>query len=278
MPKSASGGNDPTDDDDVALVADFVRRLRRVAVHPLAQQGDFPGDMLQRLMNVEMTVNMNGEVPGTLSTPLPDEVQFESLATRLRPLTLASDRLYWRKGLDALDRLTAHLSERASVAMQTLSTALREEWQVATGRKNRMQAYFLEFDGRRYTDVDLAYAWLYQDLAHGDLTGTGQVGLLQRFQAAVEVFSHIAVVAIKSLNHVKKLNDLHVIELPAVAFTSRVSVAGAEPMRVEVVKAVVLDANLNEVQTGVADDRPQSEVVADLNQQRYSGDIRPASD
>jgi hypothetical protein len=47
-----------TGDADVQLVADFVRRLRRVALHPLAlddQVGEktpMPGDLLPKLMPV----------------------------------------------------------------------------------------------------------------------------------------------------------------------------------------------------------------------------------
>ena len=50
-----------TGDADVQLVADFVRRLRRVALHPLAlddQVGEktpMPGDLLPKLMPVDST-------------------------------------------------------------------------------------------------------------------------------------------------------------------------------------------------------------------------------
>ena len=48
----------------------------------------------------------------TIRSPLPDEVQFESLVTRVRTFTLKSDRLYWPKILDALDRLTGLEDQR----------------------------------------------------------------------------------------------------------------------------------------------------------------------
>jgi hypothetical protein len=109
------------------LVADIVRRLRRVALHPLAlddgvgEEMPMPGDRLRKLMKVEIKADVRSDGTATLRSLLPDEVQFESLATRVRAFTLPKDRLYWRKGLDAVDRLTwlgdmaIRLSSRDSV-------------------------------------------------------------------------------------------------------------------------------------------------------------------
>jgi hypothetical protein len=92
-------------------VADFVRRVRRVALHPLALDGqggdDFPclsGAYLRMLMTAGGTLLVRPEGSATMRSPLPDEVQFESLATRVRTFTIKSDRLYWPTALDALDR------------------------------------------------------------------------------------------------------------------------------------------------------------------------------
>jgi len=97
---------------DTASVADFVRRLRRVALHPLArddgvgEEMPMPGDRLRKLMKVEIKAEVRSDGTATLRSLLPDEVQFESLAPRVRAFTLPKDRLYSRKGLDAVDRLT----------------------------------------------------------------------------------------------------------------------------------------------------------------------------
>jgi len=45
---------------------------------------------------------------------------------------------------------------------------------------------------KKQTDVDLAYAWLYQDLAHGDAVTTGHLGIQQQYEAAVGVFPNTA--------------------------------------------------------------------------------------
>jgi hypothetical protein len=230
----------PGTDRDTALVADFVRRLRRVALHPLAIQEldhglpglpPMPGDLLRHLMTVptEQVRNEDGTV--TLRTPLPDEVQFESLATRLRPLTLARDRLHWTKALDALEKITGQVD-----ALLSRSTAqIRAEWTIATDRTSRARAFFTGYQAQDdaavamdLTDIDLAYAWLYQDVAHGDEVSTGLFGILERYQAAVSVFSHIAVVAIETLHYIDALAELGSIALPIGTFSDAVVVTATE--------------------------------------------------
>jgi hypothetical protein len=84
----------------------FTKPLRRVALHPLALAPDDedpwsePGGLLRRLMNVSMTVTVVDGQPQSMTTPLPDELQFESLAIRARAFTLERDLLFW-KDLDA---------------------------------------------------------------------------------------------------------------------------------------------------------------------------------
>jgi hypothetical protein len=138
-----------TGDADVQLVAEFVRRLRRVALHALAldDQGDeelaLPGGLLRKLMQVPTSAVLHSDGTTTVRSPLPDEVQFESLATRIRPFTLAGDRLYWQKDLDALDRLSG-LEDRAFCIS---SRDLREEWRRATDRTPRARAFFTSTAG-----------------------------------------------------------------------------------------------------------------------------------
>src|SRR5258705_5589664 len=166
------------------LVVDVVRRLRRVAVHPPALEPDDedrclePGGVLRKLMNVFMTVTVVNGQPQSMTTPVAEELQFESLDIRARAFTLESDRLYWKDALAALDRLTG----RGEMLLDTSSTLLWEQWHEATGRDDRVRAYFVvtedeQKNTKKQTDVDLAYAWLYQDLAHGDAVTTGHLGI-----------------------------------------------------------------------------------------------------
>ena len=101
----------PTRDDDVRLVADFVRRLRRVALHPLAR--DDQGELLRELMSIRASFTVRPEGLSSFKFKLVDEVMFESLALRLRPLTLNDDHVSFYSALKALDRLTDCRHDRA---------------------------------------------------------------------------------------------------------------------------------------------------------------------
>ena len=111
---------------------------------------------------------------------------------------LSKDRLYFVKALDALDRLTAH-DQRA----QKVNQQVRQGWIAATDRSTRTRVYRINVNAQRYTDVELAFAWLYQDVAHGDESTTGDLGIVERYRAAVGVFSHVAVMSLRTLDYLK---------------------------------------------------------------------------
>jgi hypothetical protein len=168
-----------------------------------------------------------------MRSPLPDEVQFESLATRVRTFTIKSDRLYWPTALDALDRLTGLEDER----VRLYSEKLRHHWAQATERNTpEARAYVAGYrigkEGEagqgHYTDLDLAYTWLYQDVAHGDPVSTGYFDVKERFRAAVGVFSHTAVAAIDTLHYVNQLVANGFLDLPVGTFSDPVVVTDRE--------------------------------------------------
>jgi hypothetical protein len=225
---------------DVQLVGDFVRRLRRVALHPLAtetvagEEPPMPGSGLRKLMRGEVHVEVRSDGTATFTSQLPDEVLFESLAVRVRPFTLSGDRLYWRRALNALDRLAG----RGDVELRLSAQWLRQEWDSATERSSRSRAYWSGYvmvgedgddeDARQFSDLELAYAWLYEDAAHCDEASTGYFDVRDRYRAAVGVFSHIAVVAIETLHYINALAEMGVIDLPPGTFTDRVVVTETE--------------------------------------------------
>lgn len=248
--------------EDVRLLADVVRRLRRVAEHPLAKQDG--GKFLKQLYTVETKAEVRSDGTATLRNPLPDEVQFESLATRVRVFMLSGDRLYFGKLFDALDRMTVG-DERA----QEVNQNVRDGWSTATDRTSRTRAYrIIQQDmasgsqAEQAHDVDLAFAWLYQDVAHGDEPSTGGIGIMHRYQAAVGVFSHVAVMALHTLVYIKQLIEAGVIQLPEAAFKDQVIVTDTE---------VVIEGKMYE-----------SEVGADLGDFELGGPVpqhfRPAFD
>jgi hypothetical protein len=125
--------------------------------------------------------------------PHPPSIVTVGLMGWYRPrvlLQLKSDRLYWPKALDALDRLTRVEDQR----LRSWSEQLRQAWTKATERNGpEERAYRLgyqvgdddEGEQGHFTDIDLAYAWLYQDVAHGDAMSTGHFDLTERYKAAV---------------------------------------------------------------------------------------------
>jgi hypothetical protein len=92
------------------------------------------------------------------------------------------------------------------MAIRLLSRDLRLEWAEVTDRTSRTRAFWSSYvvgkNGEggqgQFTDIDLACAWLYQDVAHGDEVSTGHFEVRERYRAAVGVFAHMAVVAIEA--------------------------------------------------------------------------------
>lgn len=234
-----------------------------------------PGDLLRKLMKVEAKAEVRSDGTAKLRFQLPDEVQFESLATRVRAFTLASDRLHWVKALDALDRLTG----LDDTTIQRSSSDLRQEWAEATDRTSRTRAFWSSYvageqgeGGQgRFTDIDLAYAWLYQDVAHGDEVSTGYFGVDERYRAAVGVFSHMAVVAIETLHYINQLVELGVVALPVGAFSDPVVVSNTEHVVEGMFYQAEAGTDVGDVSaTGPVSDRfrPAFEFIDEIAQRR----------
>ena len=137
------------------------------------------------------------------------------------------------------------------------SRDLREEGRQATDRTSRARAYFTGYrigvvgEARHLTDIDMAYAWLYQDVAHGDEVSTGYFDVKERYKAAVGVFSHMAVVAIETMHYINDLVELGIIELPVGTFSDPVVVTDNE----YVMRAMLIE-------TEVGDDLIDPEIAA----------------
>lgn len=221
---------------DVDRLCTLVRRLRRIEAHPLiAADG---GETIHRLHSTQFTQTVfdhrtdPAQSYVVLKFDLPDEVQFESLAARLRPLTLGTDVIGHKSIMDALDALT----DSTDLAIAISNAALRREWEEATrrDRKNRgakTRAYTMyageegDDDAEAATDLDLAYAWLYEDSLHGDVPAYDEFNARDRYQAATHVFAHIAVVALETLAYIRWLVAEGYLDLPEEVFTVDVVVA-----------------------------------------------------
>jgi hypothetical protein len=216
--------------DDTARLSAFVRRLRRIEAHPLI--ADDGGELMRTLRSTQfkaVVYPQTGEV--VMKFELPDEVQFESLAARLRPMTLTNDTLGHAKVMDALDALTVE-SDDPRVAQA--NAKVRQAWCDATERDRtrgaRTRAYSV-LTGKagddavdRATDLDLAYAWLYEDSVHGDLPSYDEFSARERYSAATHVFGGIACVALDTLEYLRFLIERGELVLPAEAFETPVVV------------------------------------------------------
>ncbi len=125
------------DQRDLRRIANFVRRLRRIALHPLVR--DDQGELLRELMQVNHLVTVGGERSrDTVQVNLVEEVMFESLAVRLRPPTLNDDPASYLACLKALDRVT---NARDDQVLRPTSKAMRREWVACTDRAS-VRAYW----------------------------------------------------------------------------------------------------------------------------------------
>ena len=188
----------PTRDEGVRLVADFVRRLRRVALHPLAlddqvgEETPMPGDLLRKRVSVEMNVTAFSTVehiqdgPGRRGAVRVAGYSAASVHDVGRPSVLRQGA----QGTGPSDRL----GRRGVCGCHR--RRLRRKWRESTSRSPRTRAYRVAIDSKMHTDIELPFAWPYQDGAHGDESTTGYLGVGERFAAAVGVFAHIAVVAL----------------------------------------------------------------------------------
>lgn len=208
----------------------FVRRLRRIEAHPLiAADG---GELVRTLSKTQYKMVVYPQTQeAVLKFDLPDEVQFESLAARLRPMTLANDTLGHSKVMDSLDAVTATVTDPR---VARANAKLRELWQRATERDRtrgaKTRAYSMAVGTAdsdtvdRATDLDLAYAWLYEDSVHGDLPSYDQFDARDRYRAATHVFAGIACIALDTLEYLRLLIADGHLELPAEALETPVVV------------------------------------------------------
>ncbi|ASD20859.1 hypothetical protein B7495_00995 [Cryobacterium sp. LW097] len=210
----------------------FVLRARRIAAHSLVLDRD------------ELLRHAGGLIRGTLDTSgnmtmvqeLPDsEEAFESLAARLRPLTVAREPIYYEKVLSALEAA-------ASDENQGQIDELRLKWTAAEIQGSQVQAFALQqskLDGSEATDfvsdTQLAAAWLYADLVHADATGPKRAALdfpfVERYAAAVRVFANMATLTVATLELTQKMIDAGLVSVASSSLTDEVVVGTKQLVR-----------------------------------------------
>jgi hypothetical protein len=205
---------------DEDTIARFVLCARRIAAHSLVRDWDELARHAQGSFSGQLDVS--GAVSFTRQLPK-DEEAFESLAARVRPLTLYGEPIHHAKVFAALQRLL-ELSAATTDEQRTRFERLRGAWQAAELQGRQVQGYAVQSmrrDGSDATpivsDTQLAAGWLYADLVHADPTGPKQEALLfplrERYAAAVRVFSRIAALAVSTLRLVEDLRDAGIISI-----------------------------------------------------------------
>jgi hypothetical protein len=114
---------------------------------------------------VTITVRVNtktGEETHRLQAEYPHEEALESLASRVRPLILSSEPIYYEKAFNALEQLvgTDKINEEIDLAWW------HGYWRHVIDANLAAQAYWVMTPSGTTTDRKLMYAWLYGDVIH----------------------------------------------------------------------------------------------------------------
>ena len=220
--------DNPELDDTTRLVA-FVRRLRRIAAHPLiAADGGEHADLASSKFKM-VVFPQTGDVIMKHEGARGSLIRVDGCASAA--MTLTRDDLAHKKVMQSLEACTDTSHPRVAVAGQ-----MRADWAEVTVRDARNPAKLDKrstwspgnLDGAEVetmTDVDLAYAWLYGDCIHGDVKNFGGSSSRDRYHAATSVFARIAVVAMGTLEYIRHLVDEGLLSLPEEAFTDAVVVS-----------------------------------------------------
>ena len=195
-------------------------------------------DELLRLARGSFDGNLDLAGRMTITRRLPaDEEVFESLASRVRPLTVKSEPIYFAKVFGAIERLVGEAD--VEDALRARLRDLRRAWDASEIQGTQIQAYSVQsarIDGTEATnmvsDTQLAAAWLYADLVHADAQGPKREALTfsfsERYAAAVRVFSHMAALTVATLQLVEALRDGRVLAVEDSAWEEDVIVGASE--------------------------------------------------
>jgi hypothetical protein len=147
-----------------AVIEGFLLRTRRVMAHSLIRE---QAALMTKLHKGEVTIwvevnTKTGEESHRLRTEYPPEEALESLASRVRPLILNGEPIFYEKALNALEELvgTSILNDEIDLDWWHRS------WRAAVDANLAPQAYWVATPSGTTTDRKLMYAWLYGDVVH----------------------------------------------------------------------------------------------------------------
>lgn len=219
---------------DEEILRRFVVRARRVKAHSQVQNWE---DLLRHVEgSLDVRLDISGRIAFTRRLPAEEE-SFESLASRVRPLTLKSEPVYYVKVFDAINRI---LDDRdIDKRFRSRIRELRQAWDASEIQGTQVQSYTVQsvrIDGTEATqavsDTQLAAAWLYADLVHADAQGPKKDALAfplrERYAAAVRIFSNLAVLTIATMELIELLRQAEELSIDESAWEDDVVVGASE--------------------------------------------------
>lgn len=249
-----------TPEDDARVVSQFVLRARRVAAHSLTQGRD----SLKELAGLK--INAQIKLDGTFTTrrTMPDEEIFESLAARVRPLTLASEPIYFKKVFEALNRLVQTSQVPLDPEMGNRLMSLLAGWSAIDLDGTGQLAFWIVTERRdgtdkspRVSDIQLAASWMYADLVHSNPKRTKQDGLRfpikERYSAAVNVFSRLALLTLETHDVIMQLHRAGTITLDPLVLEADVIVGLNELIEEGVAYVSPMDVPMPDARAALAD-------------------------
>lgn len=219
-----------TDEQLIAMVDAFTLRARRVLAHSLVAnvqglEALADGGFFARRKDDKVSIERH----------LPSEESVESLAARVRPVTLQQEAVHYNKVLNALMAL---LLRHESGQYIEWCQHLKGEWKSVDPTSGKPTYYFSISspgeDDHEITDSALALAWFYGDLVHADadqLQAGEKFSIDLRFAAAAVRIAQLAILTRDTYSWVKFLVDEEAI--PAGAVAAEAAVVKVEPQSLE---------------------------------------------
>lgn len=211
---SPPNGDPRTDQQLLAIVAAFVLRARRVLAHSLCADEA----SLEALADGAFYAIRRAGVE-SVQRRLPNEEILESLAARVRPLTLEADGIHYN---DVLNALSAFLVRHGHPEEVKWCRELKKDWK-SVDIKGGAPGYYLSQTQEgsteppvQTTDIALANAWFYGDLVHADQTqidASQAFELDLRYAAAAVRTAQIAIMARDTLSFIKSHIDDGMLDL-----------------------------------------------------------------
>lgn len=191
------------------IVEAFIIRARRIQSHSMVQSG-----AVRKLASPSMKLHFseNGSVEMQEQVPENEEI-FESLAARVRPLTLEREPVYFPTVVSAILTASKSASEYHKQSLMEL-----KEWFNGRVIQKTTKAYAIQvFDKEDepvtgyLSDNLIAECWLYSDLVHANPNKKKAQALELRYEdryiAATSYYCDIAVHALKLLKILREMID-----------------------------------------------------------------------